>query len=443
MDSQLSPTPLEGTETIVRQGQRGLEYAYFAFLLVAIGRVGDLIPGLASLPLGKLAMAVALVLLVARWKQLPKLTAVATPLTRTALSLAVVAILLTPFSIWPGASVAFLYQQLPILAATILITCKIASGWPQVRKIGVVLIIAAVVNALSAVLGFHGGRASSSTNAYDTNDLAYLLVSVLPLALAFALNAKTRASRIWYASVAGVMGIAMLLTSSRGGFFGLLAVVAFVVLMPIKRPRVKAETGKARRGIIPALLGIGCLAAVIWPNLPLETRTHLATIMSLEKDYNTDTSNQNSRSSIWQRNFLAVLRRPVGYGVDSFEMVDVLNGGKFRAPHNSYLQALVELGFLGLFLFLRAYLLAWRALARTRQVLLSATGSDERDEMLVFARMLQAGLLGNAVSGFFLSMAYSMILWTMFAAIIACTSVVAAEFANLMRSPVEVGPPID
>ena len=57
-------------------------------------------------------------------------------------------------------------------------------------------------------------------------------------------------------------------------------------------------------------------------------------------------------------------RRPVGYGVDTFQMVDMRMGGKFRAPHNSYLEVLVELGFLGLLLFIRMYVLSWRALQK-------------------------------------------------------------------------------
>ena len=438
MDLHLSAAPVRGPETNASRERRGLEYAYFAFILVAVGRAGDLIPGLGSLPLAKLAMGLALILLFARWKQLPKLPIVATPLIRTLWWLAALTIVTTPFSIWPGASIEFLRQELPILAATILLTCKISSGWRQVRNIGAVLVIAGLLNAVSAVWGFHGGRARSSTGAYDTNDLAYLLVSVLPLALAFALCAKSKAGRIWFAGIAGIVTVAVLLTSSRGGFLGLLAVVAFLVLVPVKRPRARPDGSKARRRVLSSLLGIVCLAAVIWPNLPEETQAHLATIMSLEKDYNTDATNPNSRSSIWRRNFDAVLHRPIGFGVGAFAMVDVRSGGKFRAPHNSYIEALVELGFLGLFLFLRVYVLAWRSLQRARQALLSAPPSATGDEALVFARMMQAGLIGNAVAGFFLSMAYSLVLWTLVSAAIALVCVVAESSArNLGQS----GPP--
>jgi O-antigen ligase len=150
----------------------------------------------------------------------------------------------------------------------------------------------------------------------------------------------------------------------------------------------------------------------------------------LGNDYNMDTTNTTSRSAIWERNFAAVLRRPIGYGVDAFPMVDMLTGGKFKTAHNSYLEVLVELGFLGLPLFMRMYVLSWRALQRVRRSMLAAAPSEEHDQVLVFARMLQIALVGNAVSGFFLSMSYNMLLWVLFAVVIACVSLVAAMTAT-------------
>ncbi len=101
---------------------------------------------------------------------------------------------------------------------------------------------------------------------------------------------------------------------------------------------------------------------------------------------------------------------------------------------------LVELGFLGLLLFMRMYVLSWRALKRVRQSLLAAVPSEEHDQVLVFARMLQVALVGNAVSGFFLSMAYNMLLWVLFAVVIACASLVAAtSITAAPTSPSEAG----
>ncbi|HUJ52616.1 MAG TPA: O-antigen ligase family protein [Steroidobacteraceae bacterium] len=366
-------------------------------------------------------MGAALAVLIIKWRQLWTLPPAATPFKRSALALVAIAVATTPFSIWPGASVQFLYQQLPVLLAAVIVACKVCSSWRVLARIIRGLIIAALVLALTAIRSFHGGRAESAAS-YDPNDLAYMLVSVMPLALGFVLTSTTRMKRLVNGGVFAVVVLATLLTGSRGGFLGLLAVLACLVLLPIKRP----TGGKARRRIIPSLLGLLCVGCVVWPYLPAETRERLASIVQLGTDYNSDTSNLNGRASIWQRSFNSALQRPVGYGSNSFAMVDLRTGGRFRAPHNSYLEALVELGFLGLFLFVRMYVLSWRALQRSRRSLLAAAASRERDAQLVFARMLQAALAGNAVAGFFLSMAYSTLLWTLFALVIAMVSLVAA-----------------
>ena len=176
------------------------------------------------------------------------------------------------------------------------------------------------------------------------------------------------------------------------------------------------------RRIVPSLLGVLVLAAVIWPNLPLETRTRLASVVMLGSDYNMEVDNSHSRSSIWRRNANAVLHRPIGYGIDSFPMVDISTGGRFKAAHNSYLEALVELGFVGFVLFVRVYTLSWRLLSSVRRALLSAPPNAELDAMVVFARMLQAAFLGSAVAGFFLSMAYSSLLWTLVGTTLGCAA---------------------
>jgi O-antigen ligase len=404
---------------------RGLRIAYAAFLLTAVGRIGELVPGLGSLPLAKISMGIGVILLIAKWKRLPKLPAVATPFSRTALALVALAVVTAPFSIWPGMTLQFFTVKLPVMAAAFIVCCKISYTWDVLRGIMRILVVAAVALAVAALSAFHGGRASA-TDSYDPNDLAYVLLSILPLALAFALTARTKVKRLINAAVCAALLGALLLTSSRGGFFGLVAMLAVIVLIPLTRP----QNGKSRNRIVLPLAGLVCASMLVWSYLPAETRERLSSVLQLGSDYNMDTTNKDSRSAIWERGFTAALRRPVGYGVNTFQMVDVRMGGKFRAPHNSYLEVLVELGFLGLLLFMRMYMLCWRALQRVRQSLLAAAPSEEHDQVLVFARMLQVALVGNAVSGFFLSMSYNTLLWVLFAAVIACVSLVAATSAT-------------
>jgi O-antigen ligase len=403
----------------------GLRIAYAVFLLTAIGRVGELVPGLGSLPLAKISMGIGVILLIAIWKRLPKLREAAAPFTRTAIALVGLGVITAPFSIWPGVTLGFFTVQLPVIAAAVIVCCKISYTWDLLRRNMRLLVVAAVGLSLVAILEFHGGRASAG-DMYDTNDLAYLLVSTLPLALAFTLTAKTKTMLLINAAVCTLLLAVLLLTSSRGGLFGLVAMLAVMILMPLKRP----QRGKSRNRIVLPVVGLVCTSMLVWACLPVETSERLSSVLQLNNDYNMDTTNKDSRSAIWGRGFSAVLQRPVGYGVNSFPMVDVRMGGKFRAPHNSYLQMLVELGFLGLLIFSRMYFLSWRALQRMRRSLLALEPSEEHDQMLVFGRMLQVALVGNTVSGFFLSMAYSVILWVLFALVIACVSLVAPKSAR-------------
>jgi O-antigen ligase len=403
----------------------GLRIAYAVFLLTAIGRVGELIPGLGAVPLAKISMGIGVILLITVWKQLPKLNAAATPFVRTAFALVGLAVVTAPFSIWPGMTLLFFTVQLPVIAAAVVVCCKTSYTWDLLRGIMRLLVGAAVGLAFVAVLAFHGGRASVG-NDYDTNDLAYVLVSILPLALAFTLIAKTKAKMLVNAGICVLLLAALLLTSSRGGLFGLVAMLAVLIIKPLKRP----QHAKPRNRIILPAIGLVCASMLAWACLPAETQERLSSVLQLSSDYNLDATNRDSRSAIWGRGFNAVLHRPIGYGMHSFEMVDVRMGGKFRAPHNSYLQVLVELGFLGLLFFGRMYLLSWSALQRMRRRLLAIAPSEKHDQMLVFGRMLQVALVGNAVSGFFLSMAYSVILWVLFAVVIACVSLVAPASAR-------------
>jgi O-antigen ligase len=438
--------PLNGAAVPEDLDLRGLRTAYAAFLLTAVGRIGELVPGLGALPLAKISMGIVAVLLIAKWKRLPKLPAVATPFVRTALALVALAVVTAPFSIWLGQTVHFLTLQLPVIAAAVIVCCKISYTWDVLRGIMRIVVVAAVALALVAILAFHGGRADASVS-YDPNDLAYVLVSTLPLALAFALTVRTKVKILTNAALCTVLLVALLLTSSRGGFFGLLAMLAVLVLLPLRRPPSGGywlpQVRQSRNRIVLPVVGLLCASTLAWPYLPAQTRDRLSSVLQLSSDYNMDSTNRDGRSAIWERGLTAAMRRPIGYGADTYQMVDVRMGGKFRAPHNSYLEVLVELGFLGLLLFIRMYVLSWRALQRVRRSLLAVAPSEQHDEMLVFARMLQVALVGNAVSGFFLSMSYSTLLWILFAVVIAGVALVNSILAAGRTSLVKLSKPED
>jgi hypothetical protein len=238
-------------------------------------------------------------------------------------ALLALAILTAPFSIWPGNTREFFLIQLPVIAGAMVVCWKISFNWRVFRGVLRLLVVAGVALALTAVAAFHGGGRASTTESMDPNDLAYVLVSVAPLALAFALTAKTKMKRLISTSVCLVLVIAVLLTSSRGGLFGLIAALGLLVLAPIRRPQAgPGGDSTVRNRILLPTLGVVCAAMLLWPYLPAQTRDRLASVMQLGSDYNLDTTNKNSRSAIWERGLSAALQRPIGYGIQTYPMVD-------------------------------------------------------------------------------------------------------------------------
>jgi O-antigen ligase len=405
-----------------------LEYGFWAFLVVALGRIGELIPGLGSLPIGKLAVVVPLIILITRWRELPRLADSAKGLARNATWLIVLVIVLTPFSIWGGASRQFLLSQLPILIVVTVLAYMMCRSWSAVRGTLRTLVLSSLVLTIAALSTYGGGRAAANT-MYDTNDLAYLLVTVLPLSVGFVLNSTRGSARMANVGITAALLTALLLTQSRGGFLGLITVAVLLVFGPISVPRERlGATRKRSSKKFLIVLGAVCVGAIIWSQLPEGARARLATVVSLSEDYNLDPTDRTGRGQIWTRAFEATLDRPIGYGPDVFPMVDVKYGGKFMAPHNSFVQIMVELGVLGLLLFARMFILAWRTLGRVRQKLTkSDVVSREQAEQASFARLLQIAVAGNAVSGFFLSMAYATVVWVIFGTCMALSALANAD----------------
>ena len=75
------------------------------------------------------------------------------------------------------------------------------------------------------------------------------------------------------------------------------------------------------------------------------------------------------------------------------------------------MQAFLELGVLGLWLYLATYYVTWKELGR----IVAAGRQSVRDkasaQVALYARAFRIALAGNLAAGFFLSQAYSASLW--------------------------------
>jgi O-antigen ligase len=410
----------------------GLHFLFWAFLIVAVGRAGDLIPGLASVHLEKVVVALALIPLVKAWKQLPRLETSTKPLARTALCLVCLAVVLAPLSIWPGATRAFLLKFIPVLITAFVLAFKVSDSWRAVKGSLLALVISGLILSVSAVSGYHGGRADAADSMYDPNDLAYVLVAVLPLAFGFVLCASSLRKRLIYIGIALCIAVAALLTGSRGGLLALGLLLVAMVLLPVRAPRTStvAQGISLGKRMLVILLCVA-IAPLVWSHLPNSVTARFATLTHPKAGYNWDPHDVTGRREIWKRGIIALERNPLGYGIGAYPMVDLRFGGRFMAPHNSFLEIAVELGVLGFVLFVRMYMLAWRALRRVRRELAGRDSlSKEGQEQIIFSKLIQFSLMATVVAGFFLSKAYPVELWVMFGLTIAISGVVARSVAR-------------
>jgi len=232
---------------------------------------------------------------------------------------------------------------------------------------------------------------------YETNYLATILVLLVPLAFALASQQQLPMRRALWAGCGLLLVLMVFLTSSRGGFVGLLAAGMFFVYR--------------RRGI-GAAVGVLLLLVGSVFLLPTDLGTRaLATIFqdSSQLPAGLETSNRAHVALFWAALRMIGDSPLVGVGPLNFKALSTLYTGleQGNIAHNSFLEIAAELGLPALAVFLMLLTATFRTLGRATR----ATGSPEAQELAGWAEGLRSGLLGFLVAGCFISAQYEKVLW--------------------------------
>lgn len=426
-----------------RNPLRALTWAAYLLIAFAVGRVLNIVPALSSLPLVKVLFVYIAFALIVHWKSLPRLITSDNPATKWWIAFVVWIVLSITYSIWISASRDFILFQLPILCTLVLIVCKLSLDWESLRKLFFAMFVSAMILVIASLRTYGGGRLNIEALG-DTNELAHMFDGVIPMALALGLSTTSTTRRVLFYASAAIMAVAVVLTGSRGGELGLLAVAAFLALAPAtvtSRPEkttTPRRAPKRRMGPMRRLIlwtaAVTLIGMAVWPALPQEPRERMASLLHLKSDYNMDT--RVGRVQIWERGLKAYAHRPIGYGIATYPMVDWKNGGLFYTAHNILVLLLVELGPIGLLLYLGMLLHLWRGLAKIRRDVsqLEAPTAEQR-QLATFSRMSQATLIGNFVAGQFLSATYYYGHWTNIGLAMALIAVFNRENPTPSRAP--------
>ena len=242
---------------------------------------------------------------------------------------------------------------------------------------------------------------------FDPNDLAFFLVSFLPLFFLFIRKSQLLIKRML--AVAGFflsLGV-ILLTGSRGGLLGLITVILFVLFTKTLIEKLS----------IKILLGLFIAFAVFF-NSDRINIDRLHSVTDLSSDYNV--SSETGRLSVWGRGLSLAISNPIsGVGVTCFNRAigghraDDGEIPRWQSPHNSYVQVVTEVGVIGFFIFMSLIIVCLLNFHRLSKVKFSVDGLP--DYYAGIPAVCKVGLTGALVGAFFLTQAYSSIFTFYFA----------------------------
>lgn len=220
-------------------------------------------------------------------------------------------------------------------------------------------------------------------------EIALALTMVLPLMRYLQVTSENKWVRRGLVAAMLLTGLAIVGSYSRGALLAGGAMGLFLLF----KSRKKALLGFMLVLVVPVILSM----------MPTQWFGRMSTIETYQQD-----ASAMGRINAWKFAVNLANQHPVtGGGFETFtpELFRVYapNPLDFHGPHSIYFSVLAEHGYVGLFLFLGIGFSAWRAGGR---VIGQSKGRPELFWAWELASMTQVSLVGFAVGGAFLGMAY-------------------------------------
>lgn len=247
------------------------------------------------------------------------------------------------------------------------------------------------------------------------------LAIAIPLGLLFS-GAIEGEKKLLYIFSAGMMGVALILTNSRGGIISLVAEILFLVVIVGLRRRSHASGTEARkrrvrsgvaRAVLALMLIIGIVGVTVWVGGEQALSRFVGSVNSEDPT--------TGRAHFWNVTLDIIRAHPlIGTGLGAFGVVytryDTHNGlYRLEQAHNDYLQVLSDGGILGAALGLFFILALFRMGLQRRE-----SGDDFR-----------RGVATGALAGCFAVLVHSFFDFTLHTTANALLFLVLAALATL------------
>jgi O-antigen ligase len=369
---------------------------------VYVAKIANLFPQLTGMGVGKILIGAAIAALILEgggWKQ----EVLQNRILRPFLWMIFFALIGFPFGAWPGNSFGFITDTLAKEIALVFLLILTT----RTEKDAIRVMWALVINALILDYAlFKYGVTGVAWTSVGRNEIA--MITVIALGLLLPLKPVGIGKLIKATGVLTLIA-AVLFSGSRGGYLGLSSVLATFVYF---------RFGK-KLGI--TLMALTVIGYVVYIQLPDDMRGNVDSIINYEQDYNA--TSPAGRMEIWKRGIKIVYQNPIlGVGIDNFAVAESTIDSWIRRPwmtaHNSPLQVAAEIGIPAAVFYLILIGRMFSASKNLRQ-------QSRSDQLSQVGLGLLTGLVGYAVSGFFLSQGYSIVFYILMAMSIAATRIAA------------------
>lgn len=250
------------------------------------------------------------------------------------------------------------------------------------------------------------------------NAMGLALIMIIPLIWYVYLQVPSKKLRMVVLISLALSGLAVLTTHSRGALIAICAMAVFLWI----NSRHKIWLG----------LVLLVAAPVFWASMPEQWHERMATIQTYEED-----GSAMGRINAWHFAFNLAQDNPVtGGGFQTFvpELFKryAPDPEDFHDAHSIYFEVLGEHGFVGLGLFLALGVLALKTAGQTKRL---AAGAPELRWASDLSSMLQVGLVGYAVGGLFLGLAYFDLYYSFIALIVLANQIARDDLVSARAGP--------
>ena len=345
------------------------------------------------------------------------------------------AIVTLPLSVWPGGGVQVLLGDYLKALAVFWLLSNTITTLRRLRLVAWTLSLTAAPMAATGVWNFlsHHVGESGRIAGYDAplvvnpNTFALVLNLILPLTVALFLVSRRSAARSLLAGLIALDVGAIIVTFSRGGFLTLAA--TFVLYLRT------LHRGRQGRWVVAALL----LAVAAVPLLPSGYLERLGTITNIQAD---DTGSAQERWEDTETALGYALTHPLvgdGLGMNVIQLCILREWSSncieaclnYLPPfpnclfvHNMYLAYAMDLGWLGMGLFIMLLVTCIRSAVRVRE---RCTALPALRDLSALAEGIRITLVALAVAALFHPNAYEVYAYFAAALAVAVGAVYEAE----------------